>query len=184
LEIRSICLLNGGLFPEAHRARLVQKLLRTPLGPILSRLMSERRFRASFASIFGKDTQPTDGELQVAWSLMANNGGKKIAHRLIRYIDERRRYRERWVGALQQTKVPLRLIDGPVDPVSGAHMAARYRELVPNPDVVVLDGIGHYPQIEDPEGVLRAFLEFIDRVRSAGLPSPLSPSTNELKGKP
>src|SRR5688572_2686313 len=33
----SVCLLNGGLFPEAHRARPVQRLLASPLGPWLAR---------------------------------------------------------------------------------------------------------------------------------------------------
>lgn len=161
IKIESVCLLNGGLFPEAHRARLIQKLLLTPLGPLLSRLSSERRFRRSFVAIFGPKTRPSDDELKAAWSLVAHNDGWRIAHKLIRYIPERRQQRARWVGALQQTRVPLRLIDGAADPVSGAHMADRYRELVPNPDVVLLDGIGHYPQIEDPAGVLRAFFEFV-----------------------
>jgi pimeloyl-ACP methyl ester carboxylesterase len=35
-------------------------------------------------------------------------------------------------------------------------MVARYRELVPRPDVVVLPNIGHYPHVEAPEGVLHA----------------------------
>lgn len=162
IKIESVCFLNGGLFPEAHRARLVQKLLLSPVGSLLSRLSSERRFRRSLAAVFGPNTRPSDDELRAAWSLVTHNHGYKIAHRLIRYIPERREQRARWVGAMQQTKVPLRLIDGAADPVSGAHMAARYRELVPHADVVLLDGIGHYPQIEDPAGVLRAFLEFVE----------------------
>ncbi|MEX2253374.1 MAG: alpha/beta hydrolase, partial [Thermoleophilaceae bacterium] len=53
------------------------------------------------------------------------------------------------------------------DPISGRRMAERYREVVPNPDVVLLDDrIGHWPQIEDPEAVTRHFLAFIDRVQS------------------
>jgi pimeloyl-ACP methyl ester carboxylesterase len=35
-------------------------------------------------------------------------------------------------------------------------MVARYRELIPNPDIVSLPGIGHYPQVEDPDGVWAA----------------------------
>ena len=43
-------------------------------------------------------------------------------------------------------------------------MAARYREVIPNPDVVMLGGdIGHWPQIEAPDAVLEAFLAHIDR---------------------
>lgn len=160
-RLHSICFLNGGLFPEAHRARRAQQLLHSPLGPLLGRLMSERRFRQSFVPIFGPRTPPSDDELATAWTLVAHNDGQRIAHRLIRYIAERRASRERWVGALQRTGVPLRFINGPADPVSGAHAAARYRELVPHPDVVLLDGIGHYPQLEAPERVLEAYLEFV-----------------------
>jgi pimeloyl-ACP methyl ester carboxylesterase len=94
------------------------------------------------------------------WALVAHNDGARIMHLLIRYISERREFRERWVGALQRTAVPLRFINGCEDPVSGAHMAARYRELVPHPDVVLLDGIGHYPQLEAPARVLDAYLAF------------------------
>jgi len=163
-QIESCVLLNGGLFPEAHRARTIQKLLLTPLGPLLSRLMNRRGFERSFAAIFGANTQPTAEELAQFWSLLRRDGGQRIMHKLIRYMPERLKYRERWVGALQKTAVPLRVINGPDDPVSGAHMVARYRELVPDPDTVTLPGIGHYPQTEDPAGVLQSFLEFHRRL--------------------
>ncbi|MNF01005.1 hypothetical protein D3C80_1999290 [compost metagenome] len=57
-------------------------------------------------------------------------------------------------------QVPLRFINGAVDPVSGAHMLERYKELVPNPDTVSLHGIGHYPHTEAPVQVLRHYLDF------------------------
>jgi pimeloyl-ACP methyl ester carboxylesterase len=69
------------------------------------------------------------------------------------------------VRAMCETEVPMRLIDGPCDPNSGRHMADRYLEVVPNPDVIMLDqAIGHWPQIEDPAGVLRYFLEHVGSV--------------------
>jgi pimeloyl-ACP methyl ester carboxylesterase len=84
---------------------------------------------------------------------------------LIGYMDARRRHRARWVGALVHGSVPLRLVNGLEDPISGAHMVARYRELIPSPDVVALAGVGHYPQLEAPDAVLEAALEFFDRAR-------------------
>ena len=48
---------------------------------------------------------------------------------------DRRRHRDRWAGALRRSRVPLRLVNGAAEPVSGAHMAARYRELIPNPGI-------------------------------------------------
>lgn len=155
-QILSVALLNGGLFPETHRLTRMQRLLRSPLGGLVSRLASFGSFSRSFALVFGPQTRPSTAELRAYWELVSYQQGHRRLHELIRYIDDRRAHRARWVGALQQTGVPVRLINGPEDPVSGAHMVARYRELVPHPDVVLLPGIGHYPQVEDPDGVWSA----------------------------
>lgn len=44
--------------------------------------------------------------------------------RKIQYMTERLDNKERWVGALQRSEVPRILINGPADPISGAHAAA------------------------------------------------------------
>jgi pimeloyl-ACP methyl ester carboxylesterase len=157
--IQSVCLLNGGLFPETHRPTLIQKILASRLGFVAAKFMSERRFRTSFAAIFGADTKPSDAELHEFWSLIAFNHGERIAHKLIGYMNERRLHRERWVGALH-SNVPLLIVNGSDDPVSGAHMVTRLRDEVPGIRVVTLPGIGHYPQIENAGAVLRAYVEF------------------------
>ena len=104
-EIRSVCLLNGGLFPETHRPRLIQKLLLSPIGPLLGRVYSKRSFARTFYAIFGPDTQPSEGELDEFWHLLAHNGGRLLFHKLIHYIPDRVANRERWVSAMQQTQV-------------------------------------------------------------------------------
>ena len=80
---------------------------------------------------------------------------------LMTYMAERRAHRTRWVGALQGSAIPIRLINGLDDPISGAHMVARYRELIRDPDVVGLPGVGHYPQLEAPADVVSAALSFL-----------------------
>ena len=161
-RIAAACLLNGGLFSETHRALPLQRLLASPLGPVLARLTSERTFSATMRRIWG--THPPDSaELSAMWRLVTHDRGLLVMPELIGYMAERRRHRERWVGALTRAKVPLRLIDGLADPISGAHMVARYRELVPEPDVVELAGVGHYPQLEAPEAVLSAVIDFFTR---------------------
>lgn len=167
LALQSVAFLNGGLFPETHLATFNQKLLHSPIGFLVSRMMSEARFNAGFSEVFGAGTKPSADELKDFWALVECNGGMKpIGHKLIRYIAERRASRARWVGALQKSKIPLRVIDGGADPVSGVHMVDRYRALVPEPDTVVLDGIGHYPQIEAPQAVLEAFMAFHQRIKT------------------
>ena len=162
LALGSICFLNGGLFPESHHPRPVQVALAGPEGAKVSELLDEARFSAGFGEVFGPKTQPTPAQLAEFWRGIAHADGQRIWHLLIRYMEERRTHRERWVGALVNASIPLRLVDGPEDPVSGAHLAARYREFVPQADVVLLPGIGHYPQVEAPAEVVKAFLAFHD----------------------
>lgn len=160
VTIQSLCLLNGGLFPEVHRPLLVQKVLISPLGAIVGRLFNRKKLGKNFKGIFGANTQPTEAELDDFWTLVSGNGGRYVFHLLIRYMAERVQYRERWVGALQAAKIPLCFINGVADPISGQHMADRYRELIPNPQVIELKGIGHFPLIEAPEKVLQHFKDF------------------------
>lgn len=166
LALASCVFLNGGLFPETHHPVRVQKLLLGPLGALIGRLFSRRTLAQSFARIFGTQTQASDGELDDLWRLVEYNAGPAVMHRLIRYMPERRQQRERWVAAMQASRVPMRVIDGAFDPISGAHMVARYRELIENPDTVLLDGIGHYPQLEAPAEVLGHYLQFRQRQES------------------
>ena len=158
--LASCVFLNGGLFPETHHPVLVQKLLLSPVGALIGRLFSRDKLAANLARIFGPQTQPAEADVDAFWSLIQRHNGPAVMHRLIRYMPERREQRERWVRAMQRTRVPLRVIDGAADPISGAHMVERYRELIPNADCVLLETIGHYPQVEAPEAVLAHYLAF------------------------
>jgi hypothetical protein len=111
------------------------------------------------------------------WAQIKNNHGDRIMHKLIHYIPERIEHRERWVGGIQKTTVPLKLIDGRVNPISGAHMVAHYRELIPNANVAELAEVGHYPQVQAPKEVLEAYLKFRDQVARSGSGSPV-PTTD------
>jgi pimeloyl-ACP methyl ester carboxylesterase len=166
INIASCVFLNGGLFPETHRPVLMQKLLLTPIGWMIGRAFSRDALVKSFKQIFGPQTRPSESELDDFWSLVDSNHGQRIMHKVISYIPQRRVQRERWVSAMQRGEVPLRVIDGEVDPVSGAQMVARYRQLIPDPDTVLLPEIGHYPHIEAPAQVLKHYLEFRDRLVS------------------
>lgn len=164
VELVSCVFLNGGLFPETHRPVLMQKLLLSPLGWMIGRAYSRDGLVRNFRQIFGPQTRPSESQMDDFWSLVESHQGPRIMHKLIGYIPERRVWRDRWVSAMQRGEVPLRVIDGGVDPVSGVHMVERYRELIPEADTVVLPDIGHYPQIEAPCEVLKHYLAFRDQL--------------------
>ncbi len=161
---RSVCFLNGGLFPETHLARPIQKLLLSPLGPLINRVSSQRTFDRSFSAVFGEHTKPTKQDLDRFWQLILHKNGK-LFHRLIAYMTDRKQHRERWLRALTDSIVPISLINGSADPVSGKHMVARYREIVSRDHMVMeLPTIGHYPQVEAPAAVLDGYQRFLDTV--------------------
>jgi pimeloyl-ACP methyl ester carboxylesterase len=159
-RIQSCCFLNGGLFPETHRATQVQKLLLSPFGFLIGRLLTFQRFVASFSILFPHTTQPSELEMREFFELIQYKHGGRVTHKIIRYILERREYRERWLSAIQHASCPIRLIDGIADPVSGAHMVARFRELIVLSDIIELVGCGHYPQMEMPAKVLDSYRNF------------------------
>ncbi len=159
----SMALLNGGLFPEAHRPRRIQKLLASRLGPLIARLSTRSQLARTMRSISGPLTPPSDADLDALWHLMSRDHGRAAVPALIRYMAERRVHRERWVGALLETTVPVRVINGVFDPISGEHMLQRYLALKPDVDIVRLQ-VGHYPQLEAPADVLHAYIPFVERV--------------------
>lgn len=158
VRLQRVCFLNGGLFPEQHRARPGQRLLLSPLGAVVARTMPAWLFKRSLAEVFGRQTPPTAADLNSYWLLLQLQAGQRLLHRHIRYIRERRQERARWVGALMHTDVPFCLIDGVQDPVSGGHMVSHFRELLPGRVAVELD-CGHFPHLEMPAQVLAALRE-------------------------
>lgn len=171
MRLRSVTFLNGGLFPETHRPRLIQRLLAMPLlGPFIAHGTTFGRFESTMRSIAGRNP-PSGEELRDQWALIEREEGYVALAGLITYMKQRRVNRKRWVGALIETTVPRQLICGAMDPVSGAHLADRYSELVPNPDVTLLPYVGHYPQLEVPAAVLEAYVRF-----RSSLPQPSVPT--------
>ncbi len=165
-RIASCVFLNGGLFPEAHRTLLIHKLLTSPLGWLVSRAFSRDSLVNSALQIYGPHTRPSESALDDGWSLISANQGTRVLHRLAGSLAERHRQRDRWVTAMQHAGVPMRFINGVLDPVCGRHMAARYRELIYRGDTVLLTDIGHYPHTEAPVLVLRHYLDFRNRLQA------------------
>jgi pimeloyl-ACP methyl ester carboxylesterase len=164
---QSSCFLNGGLFPETHKARLVQKLLLSPIGGLVNKLSGKKQFEKSFSAVFGQDTKPSQQELDNFWRLICLNQGDRLFYRMISYMSDRKQHRERWLSALINAGCPIGLINGSADPVSGAHMVARFIELLGNNYFISEHkALGHYPQVEGPQEVLSAYKAFLTSLSS------------------
>lgn len=159
VEIVSITFLNGGIYPDLHRPQPAQLMLLDPeRGPRMGDLITAETFAIGLRRTYAQ--QPSDAELADQWETVSRRDGHRIGHRLIQYIPDRQRHASRWVGALEGTAVPRHFLWGMLDPVSGGHMAVRIAERMPGADLVRLDDVGHWPQLEVPD-VVASHLERI-----------------------
>uniref|UniRef100_A0A2K6B035 AB hydrolase-1 domain-containing protein n=1 Tax=Macaca nemestrina TaxID=9545 RepID=A0A2K6B035_MACNE len=86
LTIKSLCLSNGGIFPETHRPLLLQKLLKDGgvLSPILTRLMNFFVFSSTSHPSLWPYTRPPESELWDMWEGITS---------LLQYINQRKKFR-------------------------------------------------------------------------------------------
>jgi pimeloyl-ACP methyl ester carboxylesterase len=168
MDVRGALLFNGSMLLHLSKPTLGQKLLRSRLGPLFSRLTSERGFRAQFSRVFSAEHPLNAEEAADQWSLIAHNGGQRIGHLLVNYMAERERFTERWHGAIRDWPGPLTLTWGLKDPVARVEVLDGLRELRPGVEVLELPELAHYPQIEAPRQVAAA----LDRaLATAGFPA-------------
>lgn len=160
-RVAGVFLFNGSMLQHLAAPTLAQKLLRGPLGPLMARLTSERFFRQQFGSIFSPGHPLSDEEAADQWALIRHNGGHRLGHRLIEYMEERYRHAERWNGAIRDWPGRLSFAWGMLDPVARVEVLEGLRELRPAAPVTELADLGHYPQIEDPERLIGAMLQAV-----------------------
>jgi pimeloyl-ACP methyl ester carboxylesterase len=154
VELRGVTMLNGGLYPELHRPEPAQLALLDPeQGPVLSRAMSGEVLRGVLAPTFAEPSRH-DQDCDDIWRSITRGVDSPILHRLIQYMPDRVEHRDRWVGALEGTKVPLVFVWGMLDPISGAHIAERIAERLPHARLTRLDDVGHWPSLEAPDRVV------------------------------
>jgi pimeloyl-ACP methyl ester carboxylesterase len=99
---------------------------------------------------FAPDSDVDDAELHAMAELVAHDGGGRILPRIIRYIEERRVHEGRWTGAIEKHPAPLHVIWGDLDPVAVWPMAERVTTVRADAKLDRLDGVGHYPMVENP----------------------------------
>jgi pimeloyl-ACP methyl ester carboxylesterase len=151
MNMAGALLFNGSMLLHLAKPTLGQNLLRSRLGPVFSRLTSERGFRAQFSRIFSPQHPLSAEEAADQWSLLTHDGGQRIAHLTINYMAERERFTERWHGAIRDWPKPLTLAWGMQDPVARTAVLDGLRELRPGVETIELPDAAHYPQIEQPE---------------------------------
>jgi pimeloyl-ACP methyl ester carboxylesterase len=155
-DVRAVTFMNGGLYPDLHRPEPAQATLLDPVqGPQLSASITEELLEAVLSPTFAS----ADGASEhgpAIWTAINHGTPVPILDRLIRYMPDRVAHAGRWTGALEQTDVPLAFAWGMLDPISGAHMAERIRERLPDAPIAMFEDVGHWPPLEAPDRVAAA----------------------------
>ena len=156
-ELKSLTLLNGGIYMDLHQPLLTQRLLRTPLiGALTARLTSWRIFRLQYPRVYTNPKQFDELHYQSQWELLLNNNGRRTLHKIAGYMRERTRMGEQWTGPLHRLEVPCKVIWGKQDPIAIYDIALKLCGRNQAISLTTLDSIGHYPQLEAPERVAEA----------------------------
>ena len=149
LKLRSLTLLNAGIYMDMHQPLLTQRLLRAPLlGEVVARLSSYRVFRHQYARVYAQPESFDENHYQQQWALILNNNGRQTLAKIAGYMRERMRNGERWLGPLHRAKLPLKMIWGRLDPIAVYAIAKQLQAQNPLITLKTLDDIGHYPQLE------------------------------------
>jgi pimeloyl-ACP methyl ester carboxylesterase len=168
LEITRRVLANGSIYLELARLTSGQLFLldlpdaRLDPPPEGAPPDDGAAMRAALAATFSPDSPPDAGELAAQWALIARDGGQRLLPRTIRYIEDRRAEEARFTGAIERHPSPLAVVWGQQDPIAVVAMVDRLRERRPDAHVTVLDGVGHFPMIEDPARFAAATVGFLD----------------------
>lgn len=165
-------MMNGGVFPSAHRPLFIQKILQWPIiGTILSGCSNYVMFRENLGATFGPESDATPAEYHDFWAIVRHKEGYKIFGSLLRYISERKKFETRWVHALARSSatIPFLFIYGPHDLVNPRdEFISAYHKNVADPSSLVILGetlgsgkIGHYPHYEASQDTFTAYHRFL-----------------------
>jgi pimeloyl-ACP methyl ester carboxylesterase len=156
----SLTFTDGSMVMALARLRVSQVLLRSPLGRFLGPIGGYRVFGQQLRSASGGTLAERDIELM--WAALRHNDGRRVQHRIVRYIDERVRFEStRWLPALAAASMPIHLCWGALDRVSPQAIAEHLKARVCTAArLTLLPGAGHFCQQEDPDAWNDAVLGF------------------------
>ena len=151
VEVTDRALTNGTLFMDLVQLSAGQQFLEAlPDERLAADVLTRDTVVAGLVATFSPAHQVPDDEVAAAWELIAAEDGERLMARHARYIDERRHREQRFTPPVVSHPSPLTVVWGTDDPIAVPAMADRLAAARPDARMVRLDGVGHYPMVEDP----------------------------------
>lgn len=157
-KIRHAILLDGSTLVDMVKlVPLQQELLKKP-DKALTEHLDFKEFAEGLRSSYGKGNA-TDEILNAQSAQVFAKDGDLVIAQILRYLDERREFYDRWVGTLTNFRTaPLSVYWGVQDPVAVIAMADRIKLWSPTTDLYKIQESGHWPSIEVPDIISDAIL--------------------------
>lgn len=163
IKVERLVLCNGSMHIELAQLRLMQRLLRNRfVGPLLAKLSNRNTLKRNFQAIYVDKAALPNSEMDALWSIITHNHGKKVLAKISRYTFERIALWHRWIGALQQTQLPIEIIWPDKDPIAVAKMAEVIANETQNSQLHWLENVGHFPMLEAPDRWGRLVLKALE----------------------
>ncbi len=160
IEIEKLTLCNGSMHIELAKLRFIQKLLKSKRwGPLTAKLSTQSTFVRNMKQVFFDPKKADVKELKEMWDLLIRADGRIALPKLSRYIDERYLFWNRWIGALQQTEIPTKIVWATNDPVAVKKIANTLHKEMKNSSLHWLEDTGHFPMLERPDEWLELVLK-------------------------
>ncbi|MCZ6507143.1 MAG: alpha/beta hydrolase [Acidobacteria bacterium] len=164
MHLTGITLSNGSVYLDLAKLRLSQRLVRSRwLGPAFGRLLYRGYFLRVMRRLWADPGAASAEDLAAIWDGVVHADGRRRAHQLAGYLDERQRFAERWHGAVRRLDLPLHVLWGRQDPVASPAIAKRLVAQAPDAKLTWLDDVGHYPMLEAPQRWAEAVLETVEK---------------------
>lgn len=152
VNIQQLVLCNGSMHIELAKLRFMQKLLRNQfIGKLVAKLSNKKILAKNLKNIYFDQSKISQDEIDSIWTMMTHNNGKEILAQVSRYTFERQTLWHRWIGALKETQMPIKIIWPENDPIAVAEMARVIKKETKNSKLTWLQEVGHFPMLEAPE---------------------------------
>lgn len=159
--LKSLTLTNGSVVLSLSKLRSMQKLLLTKAGFLAGKLVNYPLFKQQIKSAHG-NSNLSEETIAILYEGNKLQNGHKKSYLTIKYINDRKRYEHnRWLPALAKTDLPIHICWGKDDEVAKVAMAYHLKEHVcPDCVLTVMDGVGHFGQLGNPDAWLNGVLGF------------------------
>jgi pimeloyl-ACP methyl ester carboxylesterase len=129
---------------------------------LIAMLASFGVYKKTIKEVSFDEHKISDDELKEMWYQLELNKGRDIINFVHHYIRERKIFWHRWVQAIKENKVPVKLIRGRQDPINAENIAdpfATKNDQIDELEILWIENCGHYPMLESPKEWIAAVLK-------------------------